>query len=422
MLDIKLIRENAAFVKENLAHKNHIADTEHILALDEERRNIIKNVEVLKAERNVATLKVAELKKAKQNADEIILKMKEVSDKIKELDDELREVESRLHIAMQNLPNVTHSSVPQGKDAYNNVVVRSKGETNPSNHKLDHIEICKKLGIVDFERGAKVTGSGFHFYTEKGARLERALINYFLDTHTDKNGYREMMPPFVVNSDSMYGTGQLPKMHEDMYHAANDNLYLIPTAEVPLTNYYNGEVLDGSKMPIKVTGYSPCFRREAGSYGRDVRGLLRVHQFNKVELVKFVQPEKSFDELEAMVSEVENILIELGLTYRVLLLCSGDTSFASTKTYDLEVWAESEQKWLEVSSCSNFVDFQARRANIRYKKDPNSKPETCHTLNGSGLATPRIMVALVEKYFDGEKLVIPEVLRKYTGFSEIHSI
>lgn len=422
MLDIKLIRENAAFVKENLANKNHIADTDHILTLDEVRRNIIKNVEVLKAERNVATLKVAELKKAKQNADEIILKMKEVSDRIKEFDDELRDVESRLNIAMQNLPNVTHSSVPQGKDAENNVVIRGKGETNPSYHKLDHIEICKKLGIVDFERGAKVTGSGFHFYTDKGARLERALINYFLDTHTDKNGYREMMPPFVVNSDSMYGTGQLPKMHEDMYHAANDNLYLIPTAEVPLTNYYNGEVLDGLKMPIKVTGYSPCFRREAGSYGRDVRGLLRVHQFNKVELVKFVQPEKSFDELEAMVSEVENILIELGLTYRVLLLCSGDTSFASTKTYDLEVWAESEQKWLEVSSCSNFVDFQARRANIRYKKDPNSKPETCHTLNGSGLATPRIMVALVEKYFDGEKLIIPEVLRKYTGFSEIHSI
>ncbi|MFY8162136.1 MAG: serine--tRNA ligase [Candidatus Kapaibacteriota bacterium] len=422
MLDIKLIRENAAFVKENLANKNHIADTDHILTLDEVRRNIIKNVEVLKAERNVATLKVAELKKAKQNADEIILKMKEVSDRIKEFDDELRDVESRLNIAMQNLPNVTHSSVPQGKDAENNVVIRGKGETNPSYHKLDHIEICKKLGIVDFERGAKVTGSGFHFYTDKGARLERALINYFLDTHTDKNGYREMMPPFVVNSDSMYGTGQLPKMHEDMYHAANDNLYLIPTAEVPLTNYYNGEVLDGLKMPIKVTGYSPCFRREAGSYGRDVRGLLRVHQFNKVELVKFVQPEKSFDELEAMVSEVENILIELGLTYRVLLLCSGDTSFASTKTYDLEVWAESEQKWLEVSSCSNFVDFQARRANIRYKKDPNSKPETCHTLNGSGLATPRIMVALVEKYFDGVKLIIPEVLRKYTGFSEIHSI
>ena len=422
MLDIKLIRENAAFVKENLANKNHIADTDHILTLDEVRRNIIKNVEVLKAERNVATLKVAELKKAKQNADQIILKMKEVSDRIKDFDDELRDVESRLNIAMQNLPNVTHSSVPQGKDAENNVVIRGKGETNPSYHKLDHIEICKKLGIVDFERGAKVTGSGFHFYTDKGARLERALINYFLDTHTDKNGYREMMPPFVVNSDSMYGTGQLPKMHEDMYHAANDNLYLIPTAEVPLTNYYNGEVLDGLKMPIKVTGYSPCFRREAGSYGRDVRGLLRVHQFNKVELVKFVQPEKSFDELEAMVSEVENILIELGLTYRVLLLCSGDTSFASTKTYDLEVWAESEQKWLEVSSCSNFVDFQARRANIRYKKDPNSKPETCHTLNGSGLATPRIMVALVEKYFDGVKLIIPEVLRKYTGFSEIHSI
>lgn len=422
MLDIRLIRENAEFVKQNLANKNHNADVEQILNLDENRRNIIKNVEVLKAERNASSLKVAELKKAKQNADEIINKMKEVSDKIKDFDDELRLVEDKLHIAMQNLPNVTHDSVPQGKDAENNVVIRSKGETKESSHKLDHIEICKKLGIVDFERGAKVTGSGFHFYTDKGARLERALINYFLNTHTDKNGYREMMPPFVVNSDSMYGTGQLPKMHDDMYHAANDNLYLIPTAEVPLTNYYNGEVLDGAKLPIRVCGYSPCFRREAGSYGRDVRGLLRVHQFNKVELVKFVAPDNSFDELESMVNEVENILSELGLTYRVLLLCSGDTSFASSKTYDLEVWAESEQKWLEVSSCSNFVDFQARRANIRYKKDPNSKPEVCHTLNGSGLATPRIMVALIEKYFDGEKLTIPEVLRPYTGFNEIRAV
>lgn len=419
MLDIKLIRENPEFVRENLANKNHNAEIEHILALDENRRTIIKSVEVLKAERNVASLKVAELKKAKQNADEIINKMKEVSDNIKDLDDDLRDVESRLHIAMQNLPNVTHESVPQGKDAENNVVVRSFGETKKSSNNLDHIEICKKLGIVDFERGAKVSGSGFHFYTNKGARLERALINYFLDNHTDKNGYREMMPPFVVNSDSMYGTGQLPKMHEDMYHAANDNLYLIPTAEVPLTNFYNNDVLDGTDLPIKLSGYSPCFRREAGSYGRDVRGLLRVHQFNKVELVKFVNPSDSFNELESMVAEVELLLQELGLTYRVLLLCSGDTSFASTKTYDLEVWAESEQKWLEVSSCSNFVDFQARRANIRFKKDPNSKPEILHTLNGSGLATPRIFVALIEKYFDGEKLIIPEVLRKYTGFDEI---
>ncbi len=422
MLDIKLIRENPEFVRVNLENKNHNAEIEHILALDEKRRTIIKSVEVLKAERNVASLKVAELKKAKQNADDIINEMKEVSDSIKEFDDELRDVESILHIAMQNLPNVTHESVPQGKDAENNVVVRSFGETKKRSNNLDHIEICKKLGIVDFERGAKVSGSGFHFYTNKGARLERALINYFLDNHTDKNGYREMMPPFVVNSESMYGTGQLPKMHEDMYHAANDNLYLIPTAEVPLTNFYNNDVLDGADLPIRFCGYSPCFRREAGSYGRDVRGLLRVHQFNKVELVKFVNPSDSFNELELMVGEVELLLQELGLAYRVLLLCSGDTSFASTKTYDLEVWAESEQKWLEVSSCSNFVDFQARRANIRFKKDPNSKPEILHTLNGSGLATPRIFVALIEKYFDGEKLVIPEVLRKYTGFDEIKAL
>lgn len=422
MLDIKIIRENPEFVKSNLMNKNHNADIESIIVIDEERRDIIKKVELLKSERNNASLKISELKKKKENADSLIDKMKAVSDEIKTLDDELRVVEEKLLLLLQNLPNLTHNSVPVGKDSENNVVVRQFGETKISENKLDHIEIAKKLGIIDFERGAKVTGSGFHFYTNKGARLERALINYFLDTNTIKNNYTEMMPPFVVNSNSMYGTGQLPKMHDDMYHAANDNLYLIPTAEVPLTNYYNGEILNVEMLPTKLCGYSPCFRREAGSYGRDVRGLLRVHQFNKVELVKFVKPENSFDELEEMVNEVEQILKELGLTYRVLLLCSGDTSFSSTKTYDLEVWSEFEQKWLEVSSCSNFIDFQARRANIRYKKDPNSKPEFLHTLNGSGLATPRIMVSLIDKYFDGEKLNIPEVLQKYTGFSEISTL
>lgn len=416
MLDLKFVRENPEIVKTNTKNKNAAADIDSIVAADERRRAIINEVEKLKAERNLATKEIAELKKAKQNADDKIAEMKTVSDRITALDIELREAEATMESELLKVPNISDASVPLGKHAEHNVEVRRQGEIVKSKHGLNHIEIATKLGIVDFERGAKVTGGGFHFYTGKGARLERALINYFLDTHTEKNGYREMMTPFVANENSMRGTGQLPKMVEDMYHCTEDNLYLIPTAEVTLTNYYNGEILRNDDMNIKLCGYSPCFRREAGSYGKDVRGLLRVHQFNKVEMVQFVRPAESFTELELLVLDAERILQELNLTYRVLLLCTGDTSFASAKTYDLEVWSQGEEKWLEVSSCSNFTDFQARRANIRYKPDPNAKPEFVHTLNGSGLATPRIMVAIIEQYFDGEKLHIPEPLRKYTGF------
>lgn len=418
MLDIKLIRENPTLVQMNIEQQNCKVDIDLILGLDEKRRFIVRKVDDMKSERNAASKKIAEMKKKGEDASDLIAEMKEVSDKIQDLDDEIRFVDDNIESAMLSLPNLTHSSVPVGRSSNDNIEVRTWGEKQISQSGLDHLEICKKLGIVDFERGAKVTGGGFHYYIGKGAKLERALINFFLETHSD-SGYTEIMAPFVVNENSMRGTGQLPKMAEDMYTMHDDKLYLIPTAEVPLTNFYHSEVLHGNDLPIKFCGYSPCFRREAGSYGKEVHGLLRVHQFNKVELVKFAKPDNSFEELEALTNDAENLIKALGLTYRVLLLCSGDTSFASSKTYDLEVWTPGENKWLEVSSCSNFLDFQARRANIRFKRDPNSKPEFVHTLNGSGLATPRIMTAILETYFDGEKVVIPEVLRKFTGFDSI---
>jgi seryl-tRNA synthetase len=341
--------------------------------------------------------------------------MKKVSDKIKNFDDELRMIEEDIHSILLKIPNMLSSTVPVGKSAEDNAVVRSWGEVK-NEDKKNHIEIAKELNIIDFERGAKVTGAGFAFYVGKGAKLERAIINFFLETHLENHNYTELMPPFVVNRNSMLGTGQLPKMTEDMYHCAVDDLYLIPTAEVPLTNFHSGEILKLEDLPLKYCGYSPCFRREAGSYGKDTRGFLRVHQFNKVELVNFSTTENSYDRLEGMVQEVENVLQALELPYRVVLLCSGDTSFSSAKTYDLEVWAEGEKNWLEVSSCSNFEDFQSRRANIRFKRKGDSKPEFVHTLNGSGLATSRIMVAIIENYYSNGVLRIPKVLQNFCGF------
>jgi len=313
-----------------------------------------------------------------------------------------------------------HESVPAGKDSSDNPVVRTWGvpleEARPS-----HLEIAKELNILDFERGAKVTGSGFAYYVGKGAALERALITYMLEKHIYEHNYTELLPPLVVNENSMIGTGQIPKLADDMYYIEKNELYLIPTAEVPVTNYYSGEVLSADDLPKKFVAYTPCFRREAGSYGKETRGFLRVHQFNKVELVKFALPESSYDELELLTHDAESILQELNLPYRVVLLCSGDTSFSSAKTYDLEVWSPAEKKWLEVSSCSNFEDFQARRANIRFKRTPNDKPEYVHTLNGSGLATSRLIVALLENYYNPEdgSITIPEVLRQYTKFDRI---
>lgn len=420
MLDLKFIRENIDLVRQNVQNKNESANVDIILEIDEQRRKIIQEVEKLKNFRNVVTKEIAELKKSGANADDKIAEMKVVSDKIKELDEELRKTEEELNLIVTRIPNMAHETVPVGKSENDNVTVRTWSEKKVMPKKKDHIEIAKELGIIDFERGAKVSGAGFSFYVGKGAKLERALISYMLDMHIDNHGYTELMPPFLVNSASMYGTGQLPKMAEDMYHAQVDDMYLIPTAEVPLTNFHNGDMLKVEELPYKYCGYSPCFRREAGGYGKEVHGCLRVHQFNKVELVNFSLPENSYNQLEHLVTEAEDILKGLDLPYRLLLLCTGDTSFSSAKTYDLEVWAPGEEKWLEVSSCSNFEDFQARRANIRFKRRSDAKPEFVHTLNGSALATSRIMVAILENNYTAEgRVVVPEVLRKFTGFDLI---
>ncbi len=322
------------------------------------------------------------------------------------------------------IPNLPHTSVPIGKSAEENVEVRNwlpEGFSFEQNEKVfDHIELGKKLKILDFERGAKISGSGFPVYLGKGATLERALINFMLDFHLQNHGYSEVFPPFLVNRDSMKGTGQLPKMEEDMYFIEKDDLFPIPTAEVPITNLYRNEILNESDLPIKYVGYSACFRREAGSYGKESKGFLRVHQFNKVEMVKFVKPETSLDELENLVNDAEDILKALQIPYRILMLCSGDLSFAAAKCYDIETWSPAEKRWLEASSCSTFGDFQARRASIRYRNEETKKLEFVHTLNGSGLATSRLMVSLMENYQTPEgKIIVPKVLQKYTGFNII---
>lgn len=420
MLDIKFIRENLDLVRKNCENKNDASDLDGLMTLDAQRRTLIKEVEDLKARRNSVSLEVAGLKKSGADATQQIAEMRDVGDRIKVLDEELRVVESQIDDITMRIPNMAHPSVPIGKSAEENVEVRRVGECLERGSRKDHLELGRDLGILDFERGAKVTGTGFGFYVGKGARLERALINFFLDSNTNHRGYTEMFPPFLVNAASLRGTGQLPKNHDDMYYMERDELYLIPTAEVPITNYHRDEMLDVTQLPIRYAGYSSCFRRESGSYGKDTRGFLRVHEFNKVELVKFVRPSTSYDELESLVGDVELLLQALGFTYRVLLLSTGDMTFGGSKTYDLEVWSPCEQKWLEVSSVTNFEAFQARRANIRYKETATSKPEFVHTLNGSGLATSRIMVALLEQYQrpDGH-IAIPACLQSYCGFDVI---
>lgn len=413
MLDLRFIREHPELVAQNALNKQHPIPLDRILALDERRRQLITETDALKHQRNRASQQIAELKKTGQDASAAIEETRQLGERIKANDDELRTIEAELEELLLVIPNIAHSSVPVGPDASANVVVRSYAEEIPAQWRKSHLEIGTQLGLLDFERGAKVTGSGFAFYVGKGAQLERALINLFLDVHTRQHGYREMMPPFLANRSSMVGTGQLPKLAEDMYHCPTDDLFLIPTAEVPLTNYYRDEILRAADLPIKLCGYSPCFRREAGSYGRETRGFLRVHQFNKVELVKLTTPETSYDELERLVADVETVLRLLELPYRVVLLSTGDMSFASAKTYDLEVWSPVEQRYLEVSSCSNFEAFQARRARIRFRR-PDGTVDYVHTLNGSGLATSRIMVALLEHHQtpDG-RIRIPEALRPY---------
>lgn len=416
---MKFIRENPDAVLQNVANKNEKVNVQELLDLDAQRRTLVQETDALKNQRNVTSEEIAKLKKNKEDATAKIEEMRTVGDSIKANDDKLREIEEQMQFIVLRIPNMMHSSVPVGASADDNVEVRSTAQRIPQEFRKNHLEIAKQLGILDFERGAKVSGSGFGFYTGKGATLERAMINMFLDLHIAQHGYTEMMPPFVVNRASMLGTGQIPKMEDDMYHCTVDDLFLIPTAEVPLTNYYRDDVLNEKDLPTKFAGYSACFRREGGSYGKDTRGFLRVHEFNKVELVKFVKPETSYNELELLVGDVEDILRALELPFRVLQLCTGDTGFSSAKTYDLEVWSPAEQKFLEVSSCSNFESFQARRANIRFRNE-QGKLEFVHTLNGSGLATSRIMVALLEHHqTEDGRIRIPEALRPYTRFDWI---
>lgn len=424
MLDIKFIRENPELVKQGIKNKNEKDRVDEILELDEKRRKIISKAEELKAEKNKVSSKIPQMKKAGEDTTEIFAEMKKVSDNISELDSKLRNIESELNDLLMFAPNLPHSSVPVGKTAEENVEVRKWAPDEfkfVRNEKtLDHLELGKKLNILDFERGAKVSGSGFPVYIDKGATLERALINFMLDYHLSNHNYKEVIPPFLVNKESMQGTGQLPKMEDDMYAIEKDGLYPIPTAEVPITNLHRNEMLTEKDLPINYVGYSACFRREAGSWGKESKGFLRVHQFNKVEMVKIVKPETSNEELENILKDAEDILKVLKIPYRILLLCSGDLSFAAAKCYDIETWSPAEQKWLEASSCSNFEDFQARRANIKFKREGAKKPELVHTLNGSGLATSRLMVSLLEIYQTSEGTIqVPEVLQKYTGFSEI---
>lgn len=424
MLDIKFIRENPEIVKKGIQNKNEKDTVDQILKLDEKRRSFITQVEDLKAQRNTVSQQIGQIKKSGGNATEQINEMKRVGDMIADLDTQLGEVEEKLHQLLIWVPNLPHESVPVGKTAEDNVEVRQwlpDGFTFETEEKiLDHIELGKKLNILDFERGAKITGSGFPVYVGKGAQLERALINFMLDFHINDHGYTEVIPPLLVNRESMFGTGQLPKLGDDMYLTEKDDLFAIPTAEVPITNLHRNEIIDEDKLPINYVGYTACFRREAGSYGKESKGFLRVHQFNKVEMVKLVKPKTSYDELEKITNDAEDILKALKIPYRILMLCSGDLSFAAAKCYDIETWSPAENKWLEASSCSNFENFQARRANIRYRKSENKKLDFLHTLNGSGLATSRLMVSILENYQTPEgKIIVPEVLQKYTGFKII---
>jgi len=417
MLSIDIIRNNPKEVEQGLARKGEKLLISEIIKLDESYRSDLAQANEMRAERNLASDKIARAKKLGENSDKAINAMRKLSQQIKVLEEKTQSSKNELDQLLLGLPNIPHESVPEGKDEKNNQLVREWGETLDRDFNIiAHLELGKALSLFDFERGAKISGSGFPLYTGKGAKLERALINFMLDFQTEEHGYMEIFPPFVVRPESAVTTGQLPKLADDMYASEKDDLWLIPTAEVPLTNIHQNEILSEDQLPINYTAYSACFRREAGSYGKDTRGFLRVHQFNKVELVKFVKPENSYKELEKLVGHAEVILQSLGLKYRVIELCTGDLSFAAAKCYDLELWAPGEEKWLEVSSCSNFEDFQARRGNIRYRRNSDKQVEFVHTLNGSGVATPRLLVALLETYQNKDgTIAIPEPLQPYFG-------
>lgn len=421
MLDLKFIRENPEQVKKGLKHKGSQEEVDQVLRLDGERRDILQKAERLKRDRNQFSEQVSQLKKQGKDAGELIEKTRAIGQEIKEIDERLKAIETELAGWLDRFPNLPHESVPVGKDFSENVVIKAWGKIPEFDFEIsDHLEIGERLDIFDFPRGGKISGRGFPVYKGMGARLERALLNFMLDLHSGEHGYREMFPPFMVNRASMRGTGQLPKLEEDMYLCGNDDLFLIPTAEVPITNLHRDEILEIDQLPLKYCAYSACFRREAGSWGKETRGFLRLHQFNKVEMVKYTLPETSYEELESLLKNACRVLELLGLPYRVVELCTGDLSFAAAKCYDIEIWSPAEKKWLEVSSCSNFEDFQARRMNIRFRRNSTSRPEYVHTLNGSGVATPRLLVALLEvnQKEDGS-VNVPEALRKYTGFNVI---
>ncbi len=421
MIDIKKLRDDFDKTAAELARRGVEKERlEKARDLDSKRRVLVAETETLKAKRNAASKEIGAIAKAGGDIAAAKEEMRKVGDRIAEIDKELGQVEVDLRETLLMIPNIPAPEIPTGMDSTANVVVRKVGEWKDPDFKiLDHMTVGEKLGIFDFPRGVKLTGTGFPIILGQGAKLQRALIQYMLDLHCQKQGYTEMLPPFVVNSDSMTGTGQLPKFAEDLYHCQIDDFWLIPTAEVPVTNYYRDDILDGKKLPIKLTAYTPCFRREAGSAGKMTRGMLRVHQFDKVEMVNFVHPDTSFQQLEILVKEAEDVLTGLGLHFRVLQLCSGDMGFSAAKCYDLELWAPGEQQWLEVSSCSCFTDYQARRLNCRFKDPADGKTKLVHTLNGSGVALPRLMVALLEQHQNADgSVTIPEVLRPYMNGQE----
>jgi seryl-tRNA synthetase len=415
MLDLSFIRKNLALVRQKMGERGTTVALDEFERLDAERRRLILESEKLKYLRNTTSDEIAVSKKLGHDASAKIAEMKDVSTRIKEVDEQLKECDQTLRALQLTIPNLPHSTVPVGSDASDNAEIRVVGQKPGFDFEPKaHWELGTQLGILDFDRAAKIAGARFSLYKGVGAQLERALINFMLDVHTREHHYQEVIPPLMVNSSSMQGTGQLPKFAEDLFKVEGTDYWLIPTAEVPVTNIYADEILDGAQLPIYVTAYTPCFRSEAGSYGKDTRGLIRQHQFNKVELVKFTRPENSYDELEMLTQDAEEILKRLGLYYRVVALCTGDLGFSSAKTYDLEVWLPGQNAFREISSCSNFEDFQARRANIRFRPDPKAKVEFVHTLNGSGLAAGRTWVAILENYQQADgSVIIPEVLRPY---------
>lgn len=421
MLDIKILRQEPEKIKEALKKRNNTLDIEPAIELDKQRRAILTDVEQKKAKQNEISKQIPQMKKAGENTDQIFAEMKKLSNEIKTDDEKVREIDEQLRDFMLKIPNIPNSEVPIGADDSENIEIRKFIEPRKFNFEPKaHWDIGTDLDILDFERGTKIAGTRFTVYKGLGARLERAVIHFFLNTHTEKSGYTEILPPYMVNRASMTGTGQLPKFEEDAFKLVNNGFFMIPTAEVPVTNLHRDEILDGTKLPIKYCAYSACFRAEAGSAGRDTRGLIRQHQFNKVELVKFVKPENSYEELEKLTNDAEKLLQILNIPYRVVCLSTGDLGFSSAKTYDIEVWMPSYGRYVEISSCSNFEDYQARRANIKYKDNPKDKAQFVHTLNGSGLAVGRTVAAILENYQNEDgSVTIPEALIPYMGKDKI---